>query len=100
MKSVISRAHVNLKKIPRTFSPRKFIKIEHVTKTYGEAPNQTYSPDDGLLTFKPLQRTSALKNVAMPLLYGTVSAGERLSRSKSMLEKVGLWDKLESTPAK
>jgi len=143
---------------------KPLIQIEHVTKTYGEVPNETYALDNVSLavnsgefvaiigpsgsgkstlmnhigcldkptegryffegkstfelsenalakirnekigfvfqSFNLLPRTSALKNVAMPLLYGTVSTEERLSRAKSMLEKVRLSDKLESTPAK
>lgn len=49
--------------------------------------------------FNLLARTSALDNVALPLVYAGVSANEQKSRAKSMLEKVGLGDRLSNTPA-
>ena len=140
------------------------IKISNVTKTYGEAPNETHALDDVTLavgsgefvaiigpsgsgkstlmnhvgcldkptkgryffegksvfelsenalakirnekigfvfqSFNLLPRTTAIKNVELPLFYGTVSAKERAEKAQAMLEKVGLSDKLESTPAK
>ena len=138
--------------------------ISNVTKTYGEAPNETHALDDVTLavgsgefvaiigpsgsgkstlmnhvgcldkptkgryffegksvfelsenalakirnekigfvfqSFNLLPRTTAIKNVELPLFYGTVSAKERTEKAQAMLEKVGLSDKLESTPAK
>jgi len=49
--------------------------------------------------FNLLPRTSALDNVALPLLYAKVSRSERDRRAKEMLEKVGLGDRLSNTPA-
>lgn len=49
--------------------------------------------------FNLLPRTSALDNVALPLLYAKVSRTERERRAKAMLEKVGLGDRLSNTPA-
>ncbi|MCL4208761.1 ABC transporter ATP-binding protein [Patescibacteria group bacterium] len=49
--------------------------------------------------FNLLPRTSALDNVALPLLYAKVSRSERDRRAKAMLEKVGLGDRLSNTPA-
>lgn len=49
--------------------------------------------------FNLLPRTSALDNVALPLLYAKVSHSERDRRAKAMLEKVGLGDRLSNTPA-
>jgi putative ABC transport system ATP-binding protein len=49
--------------------------------------------------FNLLARTSALDNVALPLIYAGVSATERTRRAKEMLEKVGLGDRLQNTPA-
>lgn len=49
--------------------------------------------------FNLLPRTSALENVALPLLYAGVAAGERYARAQEILEKVGLGDRLKNTPA-
>lgn len=49
--------------------------------------------------FNLLPRTSALDNVALPLIYAKVPASERQARAKTMLEKVGLGDRLANTPA-
>jgi len=49
-------------------------------------------------SFNLLPRTSALDNVAMPLIYARVSADERRSRAKLALEQVGLGEKLNSHP--
>lgn len=49
--------------------------------------------------FNLLARTTALDNVALPLLYAGVSAGEQKQRAKELLERVGLGDRLQNTPA-
>jgi putative ABC transport system ATP-binding protein len=49
--------------------------------------------------FNLLARTSALENVALPLVYAGVKEDERLRRAQEMLKKVGLGDRLENTPA-
>lgn len=49
--------------------------------------------------FNLLPRTSALDNVALPLVYAGVSSEERQQRAQAMLEKVGLGDRLQNTPA-
>jgi putative ABC transport system ATP-binding protein len=49
--------------------------------------------------FNLLARTSALDNVALPLVYAGVPAPERTRRAKEMLVKVGLADRLQNTPA-
>jgi putative ABC transport system ATP-binding protein len=49
--------------------------------------------------FNLLPRTSALDNVALPLVYAKVPHAERQARAKLMLEKVGLGDRLANTPA-
>lgn len=46
-----------------------------------------------------LPRTTALKNVMVPMIYGGISGQERLKRAKKYLEMVGLGDRLEHTPA-
>jgi putative ABC transport system ATP-binding protein len=49
--------------------------------------------------FNLLPRTSAIDNVALPLLYAKVKNDERDRRAIAMLEKVGLGDRLQNTPA-
>lgn len=50
-------------------------------------------------SFNLLARTSALDNVALPLVYSGVKHSEQMRRSKEILEKVGLGDRLSNTPA-
>lgn len=50
-------------------------------------------------SFNLLPRTSALDNVALPLVYSGVSKTERERRAKQELDVVGLSEKLKSTPA-
>lgn len=49
-------------------------------------------------SFNLLSRTSALSNVALPLVYAGVGSSERELRAKKELEQVGLGDKLKSFP--
>ncbi|MBP7768765.1 ABC transporter ATP-binding protein [Candidatus Woesebacteria bacterium] len=49
--------------------------------------------------FNLLARTSALDNVALPLVYAKVNDQERSIRAKKMLERVGLGDRLQNTPS-
>ena len=49
--------------------------------------------------FNLLPRTSAIDNVALPLVYANVSQSEQVKRAVALLEKVGLGDKLKNTPA-
>ena len=49
-------------------------------------------------SFNLLPRTSALDNVAMPLIYAGVSSEDRHAIAKKALEDVGLGDKLGSHP--
>ena len=49
--------------------------------------------------FNLLARTSALENVGLPLIYAGVSPYERHKRSREMLERVGLGDRMKNTPA-
>jgi putative ABC transport system ATP-binding protein len=48
--------------------------------------------------FNLLQRTSALDNVALPLVYAGVSRGERRARARAALERVGLGERAFATP--
>lgn len=49
--------------------------------------------------FNLLPRTSAVENVALPLLYAGLDKDERTQRSRRMLEKVGLGDRMNNTQA-
>lgn len=51
-------------------------------------------------SFNLLARTSAVKNVELPLIYAKVKPQARSERAKKALIKLGLADRLESTPAK
>lgn len=51
-------------------------------------------------SFNLLARTTALKNVELPLVYAKVNAVERQKRAQEELISVGLADKLQATPAK
>lgn len=50
--------------------------------------------------FNLLPRTSALDNVAVPLIYGGIGRAERLARAQETLEAMGLGDRLDHSPAK
>jgi putative ABC transport system ATP-binding protein len=50
-------------------------------------------------TFNLLPRFSALKNVEVPLIYSGVPARSRKERAAPLLEKVGLADRMQHTPA-
>ncbi len=49
-------------------------------------------------TYNLLPRTSALKNVMVPMMYGDVSKEERMKKAKRYLEKVGLGDRSHHAP--
>lgn len=49
-------------------------------------------------SFNLIPRTSALKNVELPMIYGKMNAKERRQRAKELLEKVDLGDRLEHMP--
>jgi putative ABC transport system ATP-binding protein len=50
-------------------------------------------------SFNLLPRTSARENVELPLVYAGLGRAERASRARSALERVGLGDRLDHTPA-
>lgn len=50
--------------------------------------------------FNLLPRTSALDNVAVPLIYAGLDRTDRQRRAKAKLEVMGLGDRLENSPAK
>ena len=49
-------------------------------------------------SFNLLPRLTALENVALPLMFGRVPGRERLTRARSLLEQVGLADRLNHRP--
>ena len=49
-------------------------------------------------SYNLLPRTSALENVATPLLYPGVSRKDRLSRAQDALERLGLGDRMNHVP--
>ena len=50
-------------------------------------------------SYNLLPRTSALENVATPLLYQGVPKGERLARAAAALERMGLADRMDHEPS-
>ncbi len=50
--------------------------------------------------FNLLARTTALDNVAVPLIYGGVGRSERIERAKAKLTAMGLADRMGHSPAK
>ena len=49
-------------------------------------------------TFNLLPRTTALDNVALPLVYAGISKGKRIERAKEVLKTVGLADRMTHKP--
>lgn len=49
-------------------------------------------------TFNLLQRSTALDNVILPLIYAGVPKQERIKRASAMLDKVGLGDRMDHKP--
>ncbi len=50
-------------------------------------------------SFNLLARTSAVDNVALPLIYSGVSGADRVKRAKKALDAVGLSEKYNSRPS-
>ena len=49
--------------------------------------------------FNLLPRTSALENVELPMVYSGIKASERRARAVQALERVGLGERMDHTPA-
>lgn len=77
-----------------------FLNGENVSHLKEETLAQTRNKMIGFVfqSFNLLTRTSALENVALPLIYAGIPRGERLERAKKALEQVGLGEKLASHP--
>ncbi|MFV0402280.1 MAG: ABC transporter ATP-binding protein [Oscillospiraceae bacterium] len=50
-------------------------------------------------TFNLIPRTSALKNVELPMLYAGTSSGKRTARAKELLDMVGMADRMKHQPS-
>ena len=50
-------------------------------------------------SYNLLPRTSALENVATPLLYQGIARGERMRRARAALERLGLGDRVSHEPS-
>ncbi len=85
-------------------SPEKgqvFLKGKNVTKYSEVELARLRNKEIGFIfqQFNLLARTSAMENVALPLVYAGVGAAERRASSIEMLQKVNLADRLNNTPA-
>jgi len=49
-------------------------------------------------TFNLIPRTTALKNVELPMLYGGMSKSKRTERAKELLQLVGMGDRMDHMP--
>ncbi len=78
-----------------------FLKDQSVTKFSEVELARLRNQEIGFIfqQFNLLARTSAVDNVALPLVYAGVSSAERQKRAQVLLEKVGLGDRLLNTPA-
>lgn len=79
-----------------------YLNGEQVSKLSDNSLAQIRNKQIGFVfqSFNLLPRTSSLKNVELPLIYSNIKGAERLEKAKAMLAKVGLAEKLNSTPAK
>lgn len=48
--------------------------------------------------FNLIPRTSALKNVELPMIYAKIPTKERIARAQALLEKVGLGERMDHMP--
>lgn len=79
-----------------------FLEGKEVSKLSENQLAQIRNTDIGFVfqSFNLLPRTSAEKNVELPLIYARVKAAERIEKARKLLTKLGLGEKLNSTPAK
>ncbi len=49
-------------------------------------------------TYNLISRTSALKNVELPMMYAGVPGGKRRKRAKELIEMVGMGERMHHTP--
>lgn len=87
--------------LDKSTSGQYFLNGEAVSKFSDDRLAKIRNKEIGFVfqSFNLLPRTSSLKNVELPLIYSNVSPQERVVNAKNMLAKVGLSEKLNSTPA-
>jgi putative ABC transport system ATP-binding protein len=69
------------------------LKDDHLAKLRNEKIGFVFQ------SFNLLNRTSAVENVALPLIYSGVSGSDRIKKAKKALDAVGLSDKYNSRPS-
>ncbi len=86
--------------LDKPISGQYFFKGQRVSKLTQDKLAQIRNQEIGFVfqTFNLLPRTSAAKNVQLPLIYAGVGKKERERKATKLLVKVGLEDKLQSMP--
>ncbi|MBI2594086.1 ABC transporter ATP-binding protein [Candidatus Curtissbacteria bacterium] len=86
--------------LDKPISGQYFFKGQRVSKLTQDKLAQIRNQEIGFVfqTFNLLPRTSAAKNVQLPLIYAGVGKKEREIKATKLLVKVGLEDKLQSMP--
>ncbi|GAB4177658.1 MAG: ABC transporter ATP-binding protein [Rhodocyclaceae bacterium] len=87
--------------LDRPSSGRYWLGGEEVSTLSGDALARVRNREIGFVFqhFNLLARTSALDNVALPLLYGGCGPAERRARAARRLEQVGLSDRMGHQPS-
>lgn len=78
-----------------------YLNGKDVTTVTGDSLAEVRNSEIGFVfqTFNLLARSTALENVALPLVYAGVSKAERLDRAQKALERVGLGDRVDHRPS-
>lgn len=86
--------------LDRASSGKYYLDGEDVMKQSGGKVSHTRNKKIGFVfqSFNLIPRTSALKNVELPMIYARVSKRARRKRAKELLEKVGLGERLYHLP--
>ena len=87
--------------LDRPTTGQYFLAGEEVSQLSGDALAKARNQHIGFVfqQFNLLPRTTALDNVALPLLYAGIPAAERQARAHAQLEKVGLGARLDHHPS-
>lgn len=87
--------------LDRPTTGQYFLAGEEVSQLSGDALAKARNQHIGFVfqQFNLLPRTTALDNVALPLLYAGIPATERQARAHTQLEKVGLGKRLDHHPS-